>query len=127
VIEIVTVVVVAAGAASATGVGSLAWWTSGRYSTGRADAIVTRAVGAGRHGVGQVVQGEVIGETTPPTSSNRACGGRLVRHADGQTTCHGGRDDCWPGITAYGHQGKPRPCGEQSHGCGSCQGAGWAS
>ena len=56
---------------------------------------------------------------TPPDPGG-PCPGRIVIHDDGHTSCHSGREDCWPGITTYRHQGTPIPCGEMSHGCGSC-------
>lgn len=72
--------------------------------------------------------GAVPAPTTRPALDRRAappapggdCHGRLIIHDDASTSCHSGREDCWPGITAYRHQGTPIPCHEMSHGCGQC-------
>jgi hypothetical protein len=59
-------IIVAAGAASAGGFGSLAWWTSSRHAVGRADAITARAISAGRRGLGEVVEGTVVARVDYP-------------------------------------------------------------
>jgi hypothetical protein len=58
--------------------------------------------------------------------SSGTCEGRLTLHEDGSATCHGGRDDCLGDTPGYTHEA-PVACRSLSHGCGSCQSAGWAS
>jgi hypothetical protein len=122
---VIEILIVAAGAATAAGWGGLARWTTRRRDDVVADALTARAVGAGRYGLGEVVQGEVIAESyaTPP-AGGRACHGRLLLHEDGRTECHGGLDTCWG---AGPHRGAPEACASRSHGCGVCQSTGRAS
>lgn len=120
----IELLIVVAGATTAAGWGSLARWTTRRRDVVVADTLTARAVGAGRYGLGEVVQGEVVSESFEAPSAGRACHGRLVLHEDGSTTCHGGLDTCWGTGT---HSTPPVACRSLSHGCGTCQTVGGVS
>jgi hypothetical protein len=114
--------VTAACAGVAGAFGALAAWTTRRQATREADQIVDQVLA-------NLAQGNPLAElpaatatgTGPAAGSGGACQGRLTRHRDGRTTCHGGRDDCWGG-TRFTHANRV-DCTTLGHGCGTCDNA----
>lgn len=70
----IELLIVAAGAASAGGFGSLAWWTSSRHADGRADAVADRAAGFER-----------LARRLPASTGQVSVSGPLRTRRDGQT------------------------------------------
>jgi hypothetical protein len=112
--------VTAACAGVAGAFGALAAWTTRRQAAREADQIVDQLLA-------NLAQGNPLAElaaapdASPAAGSGGACQGRLTRHRDGRTTCHGGRDDCWGGAR-YTHANRA-DCTTLGHGCGTCDNA----